>query len=62
MKTAYTFNLLMLLNELRAIHYLRCVNKQMMELWFGGNLGEVCILCTDNAEKLENCIKAVIYP
>ncbi len=41
--------------------YLRYEKNGKIELYFGGNNGEVCILCTDDAEKLEEVIKALIY-
>lgn len=31
-----------------------------IELWFGGDNGEVCILCTDDPEKLETLINLII--
>ncbi len=41
--------------------YLRYAKTGIIELWFGGDNGEVCILCTTNGEKLEEIIKALIY-
>ena len=41
--------------------YLRYAKTGKIELWFGGNNGEVCILCTTKPEKLEEVIKAIIY-
>jgi hypothetical protein len=41
--------------------YLRYAKTGKIELWFGGNSGEVCLLCTTNGESLENLIKALIY-
>jgi hypothetical protein len=41
--------------------YLRYEKTGKIELWFGGNNGEVCLLCTTNGESLENLIKAIIY-
>lgn len=41
--------------------YLRYQNTGKIELWFGGNNGEVCLLCTGDGDKLEALIKALIY-
>ena len=41
--------------------YLRYQKTGKIEIWFGGNNGEVCLCCTTDAEKLENLIKAIIY-
>lgn len=40
--------------------YLRYAKAGTIELWFGGNSGEVCIYCTHNGENLERIIKALI--
>lgn len=32
-----------------------------IELWFNGNNGSVCLMCTSDAEKLEALIKILIY-
>lgn len=31
-----------------------------IELWFGGNNGEVCLTCTNDPEKIETLIKLLI--
>jgi hypothetical protein len=41
--------------------YLRYQKTGKIELYFGGNNGEVCLLCTTDVEKLESLIKAIIY-
>lgn len=41
--------------------YLRYQKTGKIELWFGGNSGEVCLCCTTDGEKLESLIKAMIY-
>ncbi len=41
--------------------YLRYAKTGKIELWFGGNNGEVCLKCTTNPEELENLIKDLIY-
>jgi hypothetical protein len=32
-----------------------------IELWFSGNNGEVCLIATDNGDKLKAVIEAIIY-
>ena len=39
--------------------YLRYAKTGIIELYFGGNNGEVCILCTHDGEKLESMIKLI---
>ncbi len=41
--------------------YLRYQKTGKIELWFGGNNGEVCLLCTTDGDKLEALIKSIIY-
>lgn len=41
--------------------YLRYEKTGKIEIWFGGNNGEMCLLCTTDGERLENIIKAMIY-
>jgi len=41
--------------------YLRYEKTGKIELWFGGNNGEVCLLCTTDGDKLEEVIKAIIW-
>ncbi len=41
--------------------YLRYEKTGKIELWFGGNNGEVCLFCTSNGDALETVIKAIIY-
>lgn len=41
--------------------YLTYKKTGKIELWFGGDNGEVCLLCTNNAEQLNSLIKAMIY-
>lgn len=41
--------------------YLRYQKTGKIELWFGGNSGEVCLCCTTDGDKLETLIKAIIY-
>ena len=42
--------------------YLRYEKTGIIELWFGGNNGEVCLYCTNNGDKLKQVIEAIIYP
>ena len=35
-------------------------NNSDVELWIGGNNGEVCLICTDDIETLEMLIKIII--
>lgn len=39
--------------------YLRYSKAGVIQLWFGGSSGEVCILCTYDGDKLEQVIKAL---
>ncbi len=48
------------LSDIEGDTYLRYAKTGKIELWFGGNNGEVCILCTTDAKKLEQVIKALI--
>ena len=32
-----------------------------IELWFGGENGEVCLLCTNDSEKLDKAIMLLTY-
>ena len=41
--------------------YLRYQNKNKVEIWFGGENGEVCLISTENMEKIETLIKTIIY-
>jgi hypothetical protein len=41
--------------------YLRYQKDAGVQLWVGGNNGEVCICVTSNPETLETLIKAIIY-
>jgi len=52
-------------DSLKAIEgdtYLTYRKTGKIELWFGGNNGEFCLLCTTDGKSLENLIKAIIYP
>ena len=49
------------LSKIEGDTYLRYQKTGKIELWFGGNNGEVCLLCTTNGETLEALIKAIIY-
>ncbi len=40
--------------------YLTYEKNGKIELWFCGNNGNVCLLCTTNGEDLEDLIKAII--
>lgn len=40
--------------------YLRYEKTGKIELWFGGNSGECCLMCTTNGDELESLIKAII--
>ena len=42
--------------------YLRYEKVGTIDLYIGGNSGEFCLLCTRKGEKLEEVIKAIIYP
>lgn len=41
--------------------YLRYQKDNGVQLWAGGNNGEVCIMVTSNGDDLETLIKAIIY-
>ena len=41
--------------------YLRYNKNAGINLWVGGNSGEVCIIVTTDGEDLEKLIKAIIY-
>lgn len=41
--------------------YLRYAKTGKIEIWFGGNNGEVCIMCTTDPNKIDQLIKAIIY-
>lgn len=41
--------------------YLTYKKTGKIELWFGSDNGEFCLLCTNDGEKLEALIKALIY-
>ncbi len=49
------------LGQIEGDTYLRYAKTGKIELWFGGNSGEVCLLCTTNGEALEALIRAIIY-
>jgi len=49
------------LSQIEGDAYLRYEKTGKIELWFGGNSGEVCILCTTDGNKLETVIKALIF-
>lgn len=40
--------------------YLFIKKSGIIELWFGSDNGEVCLMCTHDGEKLENLIKLMI--
>lgn len=42
--------------------YLRYAKTGKIEIWMGGNSGEVCLICTNDAKALENLIKSIVYP
>lgn len=42
--------------------YLRYEKTGTIDLWIGGNSGEFCLVCTTSGAKLEQVIKAIIYP
>lgn len=41
--------------------YLRFEKTGRIEIWFGGNNGEMCLTSTQDPTKLEEIIKAMIY-
>lgn len=49
-------------NSIEGDTYLRYKKEGHVELWFGGNNGEMCLLCTTDPERLDAIIKAMIYP
>lgn len=40
--------------------YLKYEKAGGIELWFGGNNGEVCLICTTDPERIESIIEAII--
>lgn len=36
-------------------------HSDKVEIWFGGNSGECCLISTNQADKLETLIRAIIY-
>lgn len=48
------------LQQIEGDTYLRYQKTGKIELWYGGNNGEMCLLCTTDGEALENLIKAII--
>lgn len=40
------------LSQIEGDTYLRYAKTGKIELWFGGNSGEVCLLCTTDGERL----------
>ncbi len=49
------------LKQIEGDTYLRYAKTGKIELWFGGNNGEVCLLCTNDGDALETLIKTIIY-
>lgn len=41
--------------------FLRYADKGKIELYFGRDNGEICIICTKDPEKLDTLIKTLIY-
>ena len=41
--------------------YLYVKKSGIIELWMGSDNGEMCLLCTNDGEKLESLIQILIY-
>jgi len=41
--------------------YLRYNMNEKVEIWFGGNNGEVCLVCTNNVTTLEKLLSSIIF-
>jgi len=49
------------LNSLEGRTYLRIEKSGQIELYFGSDNGETCILCTRDGSKLESLIQAIMF-
>ena len=49
------------LSNIEGDTYLRYRKNGTIEIWFGGNNGEVCIYCTTDPIKLEALTKSIIF-